>query len=163
MMGSNPSNPLPGGSGGERTNGRRTRVEMITVATDRGREDVLSERRLGIELGSPDGCGPSAQAARRTTRLLVPLATVGLIGGAIVLYRLGGWAAVGVGLMLFAVYYSIGWGAELVAAYLRMREKPHAGRRLSGTADATGPPAKARASGPAPAGRRALARNHPSR
>ncbi len=95
--------------------------------------DMLHDELLHkLKEHMPDGPGPSRKADRRTIRLLVPLAVIGIVGGVVALHCLGGWAAVGIGAVLVAIYYFFGWGPEVVAAFLRRREH----QRLEETVEA---------------------------
>jgi NhaP-type Na+/H+ or K+/H+ antiporter len=85
------------------------------------RADILHE----MQRHSPEGVEADKATVRRELRLIIPLTIIGLIGTGVALHCIGGWLAVGLGAVVFIGYYVYGWGAGLLAALVRRRERTH--------------------------------------
>lgn len=95
---------------------------MNPASTHHDRDTAGAPSAIEGVRGEPvEGAAPSRRTQRWELRVLIPFIILTLAIGGIVAYYIGGWAAVAVGLVLWVVYYTLGWSAEIGAAILRRK------------------------------------------
>ncbi|GAB4545553.1 MAG: hypothetical protein Tsb0013_03480 [Phycisphaerales bacterium] len=104
-----------------------TTLHDATCDGNVGHEAALHQ----LEEHTPEGVRPSERTLRRERRIFIPLTVCVVLAALGVLYWFGGWGATLIGMLLVIVYITIGWGAELLAARLRAKERRQLERTLN--------------------------------